>query len=211
MNIKALALVIALALAGCQQAIEPSTTPIINERMVAKIYCSSQVGSGVQIGGNTIITAEHVIRNGGCNVVYRGTTPVRSLTVLNAASNADFAELASRQHLRGRTLPTSCQGVVAGQTYWLAGYPAGGDLRVVEVQATSQYIRGVTPDSRYTIDNLRVMQGMAQKGMSGGPVINQLGEVVGVISSVSMDGSNRTMIKELKHTWLCAREQSSGT
>ena len=203
MNIKALALVVVLALVGCDQPIDNVGAPRINDRMVPKISCDRQVGSGIQINRNTVITAEHVIRDGGCNVVYdRGVSP-RSLTVVNSTSRDDFAELTSSDNLRGTNMRLSCEGVIAGETYWLAGYPGGGNLSVVQVQATDRYIRGVTANSRYTIDNLRVMQGHVYSGMSGGPVINQSGQVVAIISSVSRSASDETMVKELTDTWMC--------
>ena len=203
MNIKALALVVVLALVGCDQPIDNMGAPRINERMVPKIACEFQVGSGIQINSNTVITAEHVVRNGGCRVDYARRGGYRDLTVVNSSSNNDFAELSSSQTLRGTNMRVSCEGVVTGQTYWLAGYPGGGNLSVVQVQATDRYIRGVTANSRYTIDNLRVMQGQAYGGMSGGPVINQAGQVVGIISAVARNVPDETMIKELSDTWMC--------
>lgn len=204
MNIKALALVIVLALvSACDQAIEPTGRPRITENMVAKVVCANQVGSGVQINSHNIITAEHVIRDGACSVSYNRRSVARNLTVVNSTSRDDFAQLSSEYNLRGTNLRLSCEGIVTGQTYWLAGYPGGGRLRAIELVATSKYIRGVTQGSRYSIEHLRVMDGLVQGGMSGGPVFNQSGEVVAIISAISITGNHETMVKELSDTWMC--------
>lgn len=204
MNFKALALVVVLALVGCGQEKQAQEvgSPRIGKSMVTKIECQRQVGSGIRIGQNTVISADHVIRDGLCSVDYGRRYGVRALTITGSSSHHDFAEL-SASRLRGPIVPTSCEGIQTGQTYWLAGYPGGGNLLVIEAVATDRYIRGVTTSNRYTIDNLRVMQGRAMHGMSGGPVVNSRGQVVGIISAVDASGTDETMVKELRDTWLC--------
>lgn len=200
-KIGAIAAVLALV-AACQEQATPveASAPRITSNMVPKILCSKAVGSGIRTANRQVITADHVIRDGGCSVMVEGQ-PRPSLRVTKSDAELDFAELNTIDRLNNRTLQMDCGGIQTGETYWLAGYPSGGSLEINEAQATAEYVHGKT--STVTVKALRVMNGRARQGMSGGPVITREGKVVAIINAT--DANNRTVsfVRELKHTWMC--------
>lgn len=185
------------------------TMPKIDESLAPLIRC--RVGQKVGIGTGTVVsdklmfTASHVIDGAKtCTVerrqVMRDTT--ETLIVIRDEPSHDIALL--RGSLGPKSFEVSCTGFLIGQTYYMAGRPYGGNLVVVPLLATNRYVTGTPTIGLPTIEHLRVLIGATHPGMSGGPVVDDEGRVVGIVSSRPTNGVAETMAKELADTFVCA-------
>jgi len=179
-----------LALAGAlafvlSAPVSPAVS-IAHYPQVHRAICSDGRGTVFRIDADTFLTAEHV-SDGGCTV---NGEPVE---VTEATEELDFAILATAQ--KGHGLPISCEGFRPGQYYFAAGYAFGWPLqRTVMVRAHAQ--------KHYT--GLTILFGpeLFVGGMSGGPVMDAKGRVVGIVNARNEE-YHVSFSRELKDTSLC--------
>jgi S1-C subfamily serine protease len=172
-----------------------SVAPVlIDDDAIPKLICGRMTGTGVYISSTTVITASHVVASDVC------TTPNgREFTIRSIESENDFAVL--------RTSPANvqpyrlnCDGFIAGETYEAGGYANGRSFRSVALVARNEMYEIGGEDGTFYALNGRVEQ-----GMSGGPIVNSSGEIVGIISAVRRDNRSITLAKEIRDTVFCAR------
>jgi S1-C subfamily serine protease len=148
-------------------------------------------GSGIVINGDgTILTNYHVIENAvkvtvsfekGQTVEAKvvGTDPSNDLAVLRIPTDG--------LTLHPLTLGTS-SSVQVGEPVYAIGNPF--DLqRTLTTGVISALQREITAPNGFTIDNVLQTDAPINPGNSGGPLLNALGEVIGINSQIETGGS----------------------
>ena len=156
---------------------------------IAIVRCGPAVGTAFAVAPGRIVTAAHVAANGPCAIPGRHPgAPLIPAPVLRQDRRLDIAEL--RADLPGAPLPIACTGLRPGQMFRAIGY-AGGLRRL-----TSPLFATRNRDSASA--GLVVLLGRVERGMSGGPVLDQPGRVAGIVNRHSPARS-----RSLEETFLC--------
>lgn len=143
-----------------------------------------RLGSGFFSGPGTIITNEHVVEEASeIQVKLAAAHDKRSSEARTAAVHpiADLAVLQSSKEVRGLPLGR-LESVTVGESVFVVSNPRG-------LEAT--FSKGIVSGIR-SRDGATVLQITApvSEGSSGGPVLNEAGEVIGVVFAVRPDGQN---------------------
>lgn len=174
----------ALALLGAAQATGEATLPHYSN--VVQVVCLTGKGTAFSAGGKTLSVA-HVTDNSDCSI--KGQT-----ITAQSDPGLDFSVITSVATRGG--FPIDCGGFKAGQWYFAIGFAGGAEWQTMTRHlATWKEVGG-----------LRVLLGSPTviPGMSGGPVLNSDGEVVGVINRYN-DTFPFSYSVELKDTSVCRR------
>lgn len=156
---------------------------------------SSDVGSGCLIRGDLILTCWHVVRDfraGDKVSVEFETGLVRLGTIEKTDKRWDLAVIKIDTVLYPVVRPAA-KGVQKGQTVNICGFPHGNEYD--EVRGRVHNFR--SPD-RQSPQHLFTVNKKAISGMSGGPVFNDGGELVGVLFG-SQQYANCTGLQAIKH------------
>ena len=172
-------------------------------------------GTGWLISSTNLVTAYHVIENAtSIQVVTSEKDSIDAYVLATDASN-DIAILRLNKPFKTIPLYLATKQPRLGSKVAVLGYPLP-DVLGLKIQATSGEVsglRGVGDDQRFFQISAPV-----QSGNSGGPLLNQEGEVIGIISSKLNDAE---MIKSsgevpqnvnfaLKYPYVKALIESSG-
>ena len=141
-----------------------------DEGAIVKVVCNLGSGSATRVGRNTYISVHHVTKNTGCRV---HGVPIE---VTYSDESRDFSTFLGPSGLE--TIPISCQGYQTGNAYIARGYAFGGD---------EPWFQPVMAVARY--EELWAMLGDIFPGMSGGPVIDKGGRIVGTVNIMNPSGS----------------------
>ena len=171
-------------------------------------------GSGFLIGSRVVMTAEHGMYVGldepACKMrVHFGseTYQVTSVRVWSETKKSDsyerlgidLATLALDRAADGHIFQFAPDGAPRDTNVATLGYPMGGPLKITRGTVTKNLIDRKTPSIAAKIDIMG--------GNSGGPIINDRGEVVSVVSrivisgSLTSDGSNRHGGVDIRRWW----------
>lgn len=167
--------------------VDPSTVV----RIVARGCSGRSVGSGVLLDDGRILTARHVLDGAtSATVDVPGVGALRATVVAVDAAGRDAALLelvdtdaAPASGTIDATLPASGAVVAA------VGHPSGGALARADGAVIGSQTRGPL-----ALDGGRVLtfDAVVEPGMSGGPVVDRFGHVVGV--AIGFDRATRTGI-----------------
>ena len=146
---------------------------------VIRLMCALGSGSGVVVGPDQILTAEHFAKDAGC-----------PHSVIASNRERDFAVLRAEQSIGVTPTSISCDGVIPGQSYLYRGQYTRGRATV----APRPYRLGYSGGLRLLID------AKARSGDSGGGVFNDAGQVIGVIIGHTETG---VLVRDLANTELC--------
>lgn len=160
---------------------------------IVLLTCGNAQGTGVLLRDNQIISAQHVTTLSCENVGRVSENPV-----------LDFSHGTHTLPVKA-TMEYSCEAIVVGQKYRLLGYH-NSELKTFEFTATN-YIVDVADSGR---KQLRGLTGLALPGMSGGPVLNDKGQVVATIST-RLVTHNLTLVTELWRTELCSPSEPASS
>lgn len=155
------------------------------------------IGSGFVVEGNLVVTNKHVVsqpnaeytvidRDGGEHAVtniYRD--PANDLAILRVTDNANLTpiELGDSDKLK------------VGQSVIAIGTALGEFRHTVTTGVVSGLGRGIEAGSSFggfveQIDNVIQTDAAINPGNSGGPLLNSLGQVIGINTAVSAQGEN---------------------
>jgi hypothetical protein len=159
------ALAFALSTPAAQSVADYTHRPLIHQ-----VRCSGSRGTAFRIGPTTFLSVAHVTDGKDC------TIDGEPFTFANDGE-LDFAVIEVPTLRRGGAMRINCDGFVVGDYYFASGYAFGHPWqRTVTIRAT-----GVARDGyRYLWGTPTVIP-----GMSGGPVMNARGEVVGLVNMYS--------------------------
>lgn len=135
-----------------------------SETEVARVDCGDTVGTAVKITQDEYVTASHVVFGKDCSV---DGVPVTDVTYAPDFAY-DYARFKSASS--GLKATTSCRGFVKGKMYLAVGY-GHAETTVMEMPWISSGLK----ERMYS-----TFIGEGVPGMSGGPVYDSSGKVVGL-------------------------------
>jgi hypothetical protein len=157
--------------------------------LVHKISCDEGSGTAFRVGGNHWLSVAHVTSMTGCAI------DGHLVSVTEQDGENDFARLDTDNPVPNG-FKVSCEGFIPGRWYFAIGHAKGLQIQtLLAVYAT--YAKAY--------DGKRVLIGEYNfiPGMSGGPVMNEAGEVVGVINAY-LPGTPISLSREIRDTSLCS-------
>jgi serine protease Do len=181
---------------------EPSPY-FLDESTVVPIKCKDWVGTGFYIGDGRYVTARHVVRDDNKKIVQCEMAG-KEITVLQVGAIHDYAIFKAPVYLPYREI-ISCAGFKEGANYYAEGYAQGRPWVV------TQRLIGTKTETGYMVeDNKNAKQvfgvearGSTTEGQSGGPVKDDDGLVVGIVSAGSEGGETGQLFVSLADTPLC--------
>ena len=153
---------------------------------VKQVDCIGGKGTAFKIADGRWISVAHVTENIGCAIDGK---PIGA-----TSEPGDFSIVDHDGH--GSGFPINCDGFVPGRWYFAAGYAGGYEWQTVQ--------RHLATYKKSERDGYRVLIGTQAviPGMSGGPILNEKGEVVGTVNMLNLDRPI-SYSRELKDTSLC--------
>lgn len=159
----------------------------IDHPSVRQVLCTEGRGSAFQTDHGWVSVA-HVTAMKGCFI------DGQPIEVTEQDGEHDFSRL-NVFSIRNVPMRIDCSGYKPGEYYWSAGYAFGRPFQTrIRIMATGFSL----PDGK----RILVGEYSVIPGMSGGPIYNDAGEVVGLVNAF-LPGSGISLSRELKDTSLC--------
>lgn len=187
-------LVACLAAPFIASASMPEAVTITYHASVVKVSCKEGTGSAFRTGTGALVSVNHVTSLNDCRV---GDRPIE---VTYSDGWLDFS--VSRLPGDGPHARINCEGFKDGEIYFALGHARGGPQRLVTVRYSEQATEA------YPVKGFAVLYGAEYfiPGMSGGPVFNRAGEVVGTVNAYNPFLS-LSFSRSLSETPLCSAHQ----
>ena len=183
----ALASVTPLVVSATSLNLPTNNKVLVHYPDVHMVDCGRGFGTAFRTG-DQFLSVAHVTGMTECKV------DGQPITITEQDGMRDFSRFeADLPPSRGMKI--SCEGFHAGEFYWAAGH-AGGLKIQTGVLLYATYAKSPT--------GLHVLLGnhTVIPGMSGGPVLNRKGEVVGVVNAYNPD-ANMSFSRSLRDTSIC--------
>ena len=182
-----LKLLFAASLALAPAAAEPEMR-FVAYPLIHKVSCDEGSGTAFRVGVNHWMSVAHVTAMHNCAV------DGAKVSVTEQDGARDFSRFDTMNAVPNG-FRVSCVGFLPGRWYWAIGHAKGLAIQTaIPVYAT--YAKA--PDGK------RVLIGPYDfiPGMSGGPVLDELGQVVGTVNAY-LPGTPISLSRELKDTSVC--------
>lgn len=138
-------------------------------------------GSGVLLGEDYVLTCEHVVRDGRDITVYWDGASY-SAELVTDSQDLDLALLKVEGLQADGIRWNAWRTLGSGDLVTAVGYPAGNPQPVTMVGDVLRIgAAALTPEDAW-LEDLVFVQGAYERGMSGAPLVNRWGELVGVVS-----------------------------
>jgi hypothetical protein len=183
----------ALALAGSLpflvSATEPTPSPqFVHYASVEQVLCDTGRGTAFRISPTTFLSVNHVTRMTGCSIAGK------PYTLAYASPEQDFSILTVQYG--GTAAKVNCGGFIPGEWYYAVGNALGLSIQtLVTLKAV-----GVENDGRKF--SVMMASYTVIPGMSGGPIFNAAGEVVGTVNAYN-GGFKTSYSRSLADTKVC--------
>lgn len=166
----------------------------INLDLVKKVVCpkgdETYLGTAFFVGPNKLMTASHVIHDLECTIDGKPITVLEDNVALDyavvtyEAGNVEYMNIACEQFTKGRV-------------YLGVGWALGADFAVQRFVASDS-----REDQKEFVGQIRLV-GKSFPGMSGGPIIDDKGFVVGLTSGGDGDGRAIMVTRPMLDTSAC--------
>ncbi len=154
-------------------------------------------GTGFLINDHTVVTAQHVVEG-----MHSCTINGVAIKMNEGDKALDYTTLSIET--RGlESLPIRCEGFKRGENYYAIGYARGARFTMNRLIASGRFEDATDEQGQDIGIHLRELRGTAIPGMSGGPILDKDGYVVGITVAISTIGVDRVFSRELKETHLC--------
>ena len=160
----------------------------INLDNIKQIVCTDkdgglESGTGTVIGKNRILTANHVIYGS-----VKCTVGKKEVKIISQYPELDLAVISIDMEEKPSITQISCEGFKENETYFAIGFSKAYDFAMTKLKATGKLKNmDKTEEYPYETKNLVSLNGLAFAGMSGGPIIDMNGRIVGIVN-VSNEG-----------------------
>jgi hypothetical protein len=171
---------------------EPSASLVfVKYPLVHKLGCDEGSGTAFRTGLNHWISVAHVTALHNCMV------DGNKIAVTEQDRARDFSRF-DTQNSVPNGFRVNCHGFIPGQWYWSVGHALGKPFQTA-IALYATYAKA--PDGK------RVLLGEYDviPGMSGRPIINSAGEVVGTVNAF-IPGTPISLSRELKSTSICGAD-----
>lgn len=168
-------LFVILMLVWCVQL---DAKPSIDPYNIVRVRCGNSYGSGVYIGDRVVLTAAHIFDGGSSYVRVafpRGNIIPGELRGKDSTWDQALVKL-DAEPKRAKGAPLATEDPKIGEKVYAAGYPSGGTKGEWLYGEVSAY---ASPSTTGPTDWFVFKGGAAKRGVSGGPVYNSKGEVIG--------------------------------
>jgi hypothetical protein len=169
-------------------ATPPDSKLFVNYPLVHKVSCDEGSGTAFRVGRNHWLSVAHVATLSHCEI------DGQRVTTTEIDGKHDFARMDTAFGVPNG-LAVNCAGFIPGHWYWAIGHAKGLPFQTaLAVYAT--YARDG--------NGKRVFIGEYDfiPGMSGGPVLDELGQVVGTVNAF-IPGTPISLSRELRDTSIC--------
>jgi len=183
--------------------VEPNTN-MIDLSSVVRISCGHLSGTAEVISRDIVLTAYHVVRQSveegvACGIGQVPATPIYTNKAL------DFAIMSTTTGNSAR-YAVDCKGFKVGSEYFAIGYPID-QFVVTRLIATDKFSSSEVHDGEQPLTGLRLLNGSVYHGMSGGPIVDKHGILVGTVVATN-DDYTQAASRELKDTVLCTKKKN---
>ena len=155
-------------------ACTPETNHSAMMQSAVFVKAGSGHGSGVVIGPSIVLTAAHVAVNGDVSVIVNGETIAAKVVMQGTGEDADFAVLKLSHSVDVPIAKISCREVPVGEQIYAVGWPLNG---LPSVLVSGKVLSHEDVGGEY----FRFTDANFIMGMSGGPVYDAEGNVVGIV------------------------------
>lgn len=203
-----ISLLAAAALAAAQpvSTVSIPSPYFLDNATVVQVSCpvsdGEYLGSAFYIGDGKFITARHVIRDEDSSDKHLfGTCRIadKPITVLDVGKGSvDYALISAPVYPPVRAI-LSCDGFTQSRQYYATGYASGMPWLVTQRligSGSKLYEPGFG-------NNEDLLRGSSTEGMSGGPVSDTDGVIVGLVSAGAGEGITMEIFLSLADTPLC--------
>lgn len=181
----------ALALALSSHGIDFGPTTFVSHPYVEKLSCQRGSGTAFKISDGRWISVNHVTEIGGC--LLDG----KPITVTHADSYGDFSVFTVDDNRRGG-IEVNCNGFNDRQWYFGVGHGMGYTIPQAKAVRYSILYTLFGSDRWGIFEANRFVP-----GMSGGPVLDQTGRVVGTVNAYGTT-ARISFSRPLSRTILCS-------
>lgn len=196
-------LLAAITLASAKPIPAEPSAYFLDDEPVVQVVCEKWVGTAFYVGDGTYYTARHVVRDDHKKIV-KCEILGKPITVLQVGDKHDYAMFKAKVWLPFREI-ISCDGFKEGRTYYAQGYAAGRPWIV------TQRLRGSAFHTDYIVDDGKnakpvggaEVRGSTTEGQSGGPVVDDDGVVVGIVSAGAEGGETAQQFVSMSDLPIC--------
>lgn len=178
----------------------------INTDLVVQLVCTEikpntkgghdqYTGTAFFVGTHTLMTADHVVAGMTC------TIDGKTVQITEEDQGLDYAIVTTPTSTKEpeEVLNYSCDGYKKDQEYLAVGFALGQDKVVQSLRASSSH------DDQDGFESEALLVGKTFEGMSGGPIFDQRGYVVGIVNGGDKEGRASVASRELRQTSICKK------
>jgi S1-C subfamily serine protease len=161
------------------------------ESRIAESCSAAMVGTGFIISTERVITNAHVVAGVKDPVVTLTNTKIQLVGKVIAIDRKKDIAIIYVPGLNGKKL-TFIGPATPNEIGFVVGYPNGGSLKTIAVSVSAQFESlGTDIDGNGEVKrDVIVFGGDVRPGNSGGPLLNQQGQVLGVIFAADAENKN---------------------